>query len=409
VKNPLRHQLASTSPIALSGLVGALGTLGGKRSDPRATLVDAIREAYSVADVRLCRSGTHALLLALHAAERLLDAPPVAAWPAFSCYDLASAAVRFGRPVRFYDVDPNTLGPDPESLAAVLDGGADVVVTASLFGIPIDWSTPGSILERSGALVIEDAAQGHGARWRGERLGGHGRLGVLSFARGKGWTGGGGGALLVRDSSDANVIGGMPVRRSAAVDEAGVLLRGMAHWALGRPGAYGIPRILPGTGLGETRYCEVGQPAAMPAAAAHLILDSQGAADARVPGRRSVAEEYAAALDGLDGVRRVSVPPGAEAGYIRFPVVVSAGMASFADPRKAVELGAAPSYPRPLPDLEPLSGLITDQPDDCRGARTLARQLVTLPTHELTTPAERAELVELLVGSRGRRPASLRR
>ena len=132
----------------------------------------------------------------------LLGERPTVALPAFSCFDVAAAAVRFGRPVRFYDVDPATLGPDPESLRRAVAAGARVVVAASAFGVPVDWELVGHALSGSDALVIEDAAQGHGGRWAGARLGAHGRLGVLSFGRGKGWTGGTGGALLVRDAAD---------------------------------------------------------------------------------------------------------------------------------------------------------------------------------------------------------------
>ena len=77
-----------------------------------------------------------------------------------------------------------------ESLERALKRGAGVVVVAPLCGIPVDWDRVGRCLAPYGALAVEDAAQGHGAEWRGLPLGGLGTLSVLSFARGKGWTGG---------------------------------------------------------------------------------------------------------------------------------------------------------------------------------------------------------------------------
>ena len=76
--------------------------------------------------------------------------------------------------------------------------GATIAVVASLYGMPIGWNDVRSAAAAHGVLVIEDAAQGHGASWQGQPLGSLGDLSVLSFSRGKGWTGGYGGALLSR-------------------------------------------------------------------------------------------------------------------------------------------------------------------------------------------------------------------
>ncbi len=107
------------------------------------------------------------------------------ALPAFTCYDIASAAVGAGVRVALYDVDPDTLGPDPASLERVLAAGAGAVVAGPLYGVPLEWDALRALADRHGALLIEDAAQGHGASWRGRPLGSLGDLSVLSFGRGK--------------------------------------------------------------------------------------------------------------------------------------------------------------------------------------------------------------------------------
>src|SRR6185436_12116325 len=76
--------------------------------------------------------------------------------------------------------------------------GVSAVVVAPLFGYPVDFPAVQSIADAAGVLVIEDAAQGAGATLNGVRVGALGTVSILSFARGKGTTGGSGGALLVR-------------------------------------------------------------------------------------------------------------------------------------------------------------------------------------------------------------------
>lgn len=405
VANPFRHQIPSTSPISGGGLLAgarAMAAGAGTRDRLGRRLEELLGREHAVAGVTLTGSGTEALVLALEVGERLVGRTAAVVLPAFSCFDVAAAAARFGRTIRFYDVSPRTLGPEPESLREAIEGGVDgarIVLVASLFGIPLDWNLLDPLLDGPDVVVVEDAAQGHGARWRGARLGGHGRLGILSFSRGKGWTGGAGGALLVRDKADlAAVEWGSANSRKA---DAGVLARAAMHWLLGRPLVYGLPRAFPPLGLGETRYREARAPGPMPAAAAALALATRDAADAVIAIRRSHALEYENAFLRDPGVGRVVVVPEAgEAGYGRYPLLLPEGMASFSNPEAARELGAEASYPAALPDLPAIRGLIEStgetRPGRWPGARALASQLVTLPTHAMTRASERRRLVELL-------------
>jgi dTDP-4-amino-4,6-dideoxygalactose transaminase len=241
---------------------------------------------------------------------------------------------------------------------------------------------------------VEDAAQGHGARWRGTPLGAHGRLGVLSFGRGKGWTGASGGAVLVRDPRDVDE--GLGAGLAPPASRACILMNAAAHWSLGRPSIYGLPRAVPGLGLGETRYRPVCMPRAMSLAAAALALDGKVVADAWVGSRRAAAARYEKLL-AEGGVGNVPTRPAqSECGFGRFPVILPRGMESFLDASAALRLGAAPGYPRPLPELDSLLPLLSDRGARWPGADLLVRELVTLPTHPLASPAERDRLVRLL-------------
>ncbi|NIN10957.1 MAG: hypothetical protein GTN62_04420, partial [Gemmatimonadales bacterium] len=194
----LRHQLPAYSPISLAAIGSATFRALGLLGDPRVGLSDYLRERYAAEAVVLYGSGTEALVDALRIAGSIAGRRATVAIPAFNCFNVAAAAVAAEVPISFYDLDPSTLNPDWESLVDRMADGARVVVTAPLYGIPVDHDTLAESVAAYGAAVIEDAAQGFGAAWRGRPLGALGNISVVSFGRGKGWTGGRGGALLLR-------------------------------------------------------------------------------------------------------------------------------------------------------------------------------------------------------------------
>lgn len=409
--NPLRHQLPVRSPVPARGLADAVRTLVPGAGDPLAELEALLRQEYGVTGVRLVESGTQALVLALEAAASLVEGergeggdgagPAAVALPAYSCFDVAAAAVAAGRPVRFYDLDPAHLAPDPDSLQETLRAGARIVVVAPLHGIPLDWDVLGPLLDGAGAVVVEDAAQGHGARWRGRPVGGRGRFSVLSFGRGKGWTGaGGGGALLLGDAEAVAAVARLPARSRSPARTLRALALSGALWALARPGIYRLPRALPLLGLGETRYREPSAPAGMTPGSAAFLLASRAPADAEIDTRRDNAASYREELAGAPSSRVVSVDPpaGAEPGYLRFPLLLRGAMSGFTSPRRARLLGAEAGYPQALPHLPQLASLLDD--DQRRagwpGAAHLVQRMITLPTHSCTRPAERRELVRMV-------------
>jgi hypothetical protein len=255
------------SPLSASALVRAAAAGAAASSCPR--LHDLLRDRYSADRVVLTDSGTHALQLALTAAlSRSSAGQRIVALPAYCCYDVATAAVGANARIALYDVDPDTLAPDAASLEQAFRAGARAAVIAPLYGVPAAWSPLESIAAQHGALLIEDAAQGHGAQLDGRVLGSIGQLSVLSFGRGKGWTGGAGGALLARGDAP-------PIDADGLAEGTGGIRTWMAaaaQWLLARPSLYGVPSSLPFLGLGETHYRQPSPAASMPGSVAALIL-----------------------------------------------------------------------------------------------------------------------------------------
>jgi len=299
--------------------------------------------------------------------------------------------------VRFYDVDPETLGPDLVSLEATLEAGARVVVAGPLYGVPVDWRPLDDLAHRYGAVVIEDAAQGHGSLSSGLLPGSSGDLAVLSFGRGKGWTGGAGGALLVRSEAAHMLSSSVGHVASADSDGITILIKSFAQWAFGRPGLYAIPSAMPWLGLGETRYRDPLPVTRMCRRAATLTLGTREASLREAEHRPSGADLLRSGFEeaGLipDPVRLVSPPGGTVPGYLRLPVLLPRGITGFHSLRRAKALGLASGYPRALSELAPLQPFHADTASTCPGAELLVKRLVTVPTHSHIRAATRQEII----------------
>jgi perosamine synthetase len=400
------HVMPIHTPLSYDALRSAATDVLPWRGDARPRLARFLCALYDADDVLLLDGGTHALELAIRLAMRIVDAPAVVALPAFTCFDVATAAVGAGAAVALYDVDPRTLAPDLATLERVMAAGAQIVVVSPLYGIPVDWDAIEECAARHDAVVIEDAAQGYGSEWKGHVLGALGRISVLSFGRGKGWTGGGGGALLVRRGM-SEALGSL---RAFAPPEATAFtgfFGAAAQWTFGRPSLYAIPASMPWLHLGETRYREPEPLRGTSRAAAGVIERSFAIAAREVPLRQANARALIGQIAGVagkcaaNGVRAVRPPAESVPGYLRLPILVRGGAAGLPDPRKAARFGISAGYPATLGSLDAIRHRLDLRA--CRhwpGAEELVRDLVTIPTHSLVTMREREEQVRLLCGER---------
>jgi dTDP-4-amino-4,6-dideoxygalactose transaminase len=373
-----RRQLPVWSPVTMTAVTRALAAeLGGGGDEPGApnrSLASLLRAEYAADDVQLYGSGTQALQVAIAALLERHDKGAHVALPAFGCYDLASAAVWSAAPIALYDVNPMTLTPDLASLERVIAAGARVIVIAPLYGIPIPWEPIAEIARAARADLIEDAAQGHGASWRERLLGSIGSVSILSFGRGKGWTGGGGGALLTRGTTIA--LPSLPPKASGGIRTAVSLA---AQLALGRPTLYGAAFALPGLHLGETIYHSPRAPLALGRGAAAAVLATHALARKEAESRRINARILLDRVDLLGTFATPTIDPEGVPGYLRLPV-------RFATPpdevaRTLERAGAARSYPTPLDALPVIRDRLAGAERRWPGAESLAQDLWTLPTH----------------------------
>ncbi len=145
-------------------------------------------------------SGTSALHLALVAA----GIGPGDEVITVSCTFVATvAAIDYAgaRPV-FVDVDPQTLNMNPSLVEAAVTARTKAIMPVHLHGQPVDLDPIMEIARRHKLIVIEDAAQAHGAEYKGRRVGSIGDLGCFSFYPGKNLGAYGEGGMVVTNNED---------------------------------------------------------------------------------------------------------------------------------------------------------------------------------------------------------------
>jgi dTDP-4-amino-4,6-dideoxygalactose transaminase len=124
--------------------------------------------------------------------------------PANTFFATAEAVSTAGATPVFVDCDPVTSNLDAGQIEAAVTPRTRAVIPVHLYGQPADLDAIFEVTERHGLLVIEDAAQAHGARYKGSRVGALARAGCFSFYPGKNLGAyGEGGAVVTNDAGVA--------------------------------------------------------------------------------------------------------------------------------------------------------------------------------------------------------------
>ncbi len=122
--------------------------------------------------------------------------------PSFTFVSTANAFVlRGGVPV-FVDIRPDTMNIDETLIEAAVTEKTRAIVPVHYAGVACEMDTIMDIARRHGLTVIEDAAQGVMASYKGQALGSIGDYGCYSFHETKNYSMGEGGALLIKDPAN---------------------------------------------------------------------------------------------------------------------------------------------------------------------------------------------------------------
>lgn len=146
---------------------------------------------------------THSCTAALEMAAILLDIQPgdEVIMPSYTFVSTANAFVLRGAVPVFVDIRPDTLNIDENLIEAAITPKTKAIVPVHYAGAACEMDLIMDIARRHKLMVVEDAAQGVMASYKGRPLGSIGHLGCLSFHETKNIISGEGGALLINDAS----------------------------------------------------------------------------------------------------------------------------------------------------------------------------------------------------------------
>jgi perosamine synthetase len=119
--------------------------------------------------------------------------------PSLTFISSATSIVYAGATPVFADVDSQTFNLDPSDVARRLGPRVKGVLAVHYGGQPADMAELSALASDAGVVLLEDAAEAHGARYRGRHVGTWGRAGMFSFTPTKNITTGEGGMVITGD------------------------------------------------------------------------------------------------------------------------------------------------------------------------------------------------------------------
>lgn len=166
-----------------------------------------IEEHTGTAKALLTTSGTQALEMA----ALLSDIQPVdeVILPSYTFVSTANAFVLRGAKLVFVDIRPDTMNIDEKLIEDAITDKTRAIVPVHYAGVGCEMDTIMDIAKRHNLVVVEDAAQGVNAFYKGRALGSIGDYGCFSFHETKNYSMGEGGAILINrpeQIEDAEII-----------------------------------------------------------------------------------------------------------------------------------------------------------------------------------------------------------
>jgi dTDP-4-amino-4,6-dideoxygalactose transaminase len=152
-----------------------------------------------------CTGGTVALEAIIRASgigvgDEIITSP-------YTFIGTCSAILKTGAAIRFVDVDPYTSNLDIDEIENAITSSTRAIMPVHFGGLACDIDRLIDICEHHDLVMLEDAAHGWGAKYKGKGLGAWGKASGFSFQQSKNITCGDGGIALTNDEAVADAIG----------------------------------------------------------------------------------------------------------------------------------------------------------------------------------------------------------
>ncbi|MFA5331372.1 MAG: DegT/DnrJ/EryC1/StrS family aminotransferase [Methanoregula sp.] len=348
-----QDEVAAVSDVLMSGMLAQ----GERVAEFETKFASYCGTGYGIA----VNSGTAALHAALLAAG--IGPGDEVIVPAFSFIATATAVSMCGAKPVFADVDEQTFTIRPAEIRNRITPKTKAVIGVHLFGQPFDVEPVQEICEAHNLVLIEDAAQAHGALYHGTKVGNLGKFGCFSFYATKNMITGEGGMVTTND----------------------------------KPSADKLRRIINHGQSEKYLHTELGYNYRMTDIAAAIGTVQLKKLEKFNMRRRKNAEYYAANLTAT-GIIKPKVADNVQHVYHQYVIQVTKDFplsrSELMDILKAKGIGTAVHYPIPI-HRQPLYAPVAD-PDPCPVATRLSETVLSLPVHPSLDPKDLALVCEVI-------------
>jgi perosamine synthetase len=181
------------------GPLWALSTDDGLVAPEMIALERAFAEYIGVSHALACNGGTAALHMAVSAAG--IGPGDEVITSAFSFLATPVAVLHQSAIPIFADIDPRTFNIDPADVERRITPRTKAIIPVHVHGVPADMDRINAIARHRGLVVIEDACQAPGARYKGRRAGSLGQMAAFSLNGTKNFPVGEGGLFVTNDET----------------------------------------------------------------------------------------------------------------------------------------------------------------------------------------------------------------
>ncbi len=377
-RSRLRHLPPSAVPIAPADMRAGLSAPASANDDFRAAIADYFGLAPQAC--RLASSGRTGLYILLQGLATERPTRRQVVMPAYTCPVLPRVTLDLGLEPVYVDLWPESTRFIQEQLAAATGEQTLGIILVHPFGIPLAADDVLELAQRSGAVVIEDAAQAMGASWAGRRAGLAGDYALFSLGPGKPLSTGAGGVIITNREENVESLARWwaDLPPATGLNSAQAWMRQLSFRLAFHPRVWWTATRLGLHRLGNHEESWGYTLRDLSRAQAGIGLALLPRLDEINALRRKLALRLAAAVDNARSVRLLEIEADAEPFFLRLPLLAESENARELLQQKmwAAGIGAGRMYEKTLPEIfGPLNRA------SFPGAESFAHRLLTLPTH----------------------------
>jgi dTDP-4-amino-4,6-dideoxygalactose transaminase len=298
-----------------------------------------------------CSSGTDALLLALSAHD--IGKGDEVITTSFTFFATASTIYRVGAKPVFVDIDPRTFNISPAEIEKAITPKTKAIIAVHLFGQPADMDSIMKIAKKHDLIVIEDNAQGIGAKYGDKYAGTIGDVGTLSF---------------------------FPAKNLGAMGDAGMCLTNNEELA-------GKLKLLRVHGENPKYYHNwVGFNSRLDTLQAAILLVKLKHLDRWNKMRQENAAYYNEHLADIEEIELPYVKPGITPIYNQYTLLAE-DRDALLEYLRAKDIGCAVYYPQPL-HLQPCFALLNYKAGDLPVCEEISARVISIPIYSELSQAQ---------------------